>query len=305
MGRFVLVIAALAAGCQFRPLSVRGDAGPGGPKVDAPRAIDATAPITCGQLHCDPNATCTTTGSGATCTCNGGYDGDGTTCTAVDPCATNNGGCAAACVMTGPGTASCYTPQSCADVAAHTTLADDSNVTLYFSGDPSKPWTAFCHGGLEYLALPAGAANNYGQYSAGGASDGSDVRTSYTKVRLDPATAKLDISDQTFATSTGMLQHGGSSTEVTSMPLGIAMDCVADGSHTGVASIDLTGTPFALTTNWATGGAHVGGSAMKSSANQKIAITGGGYCGWDAPTGAPQNPFNMLANGELVVVGYP
>ncbi len=44
---------------------------------------------------CDPNATCTPTGSTSNiCTCNTGYTGNGTTCAPVpNPCLANNGGC--------------------------------------------------------------------------------------------------------------------------------------------------------------------------------------------------------------------
>jgi len=52
-----------------------------------PGAIDA-APGTCVPA-CDDNATCT----GDTCACDTGYEGDGLTCTDVNECMTNNGGC--------------------------------------------------------------------------------------------------------------------------------------------------------------------------------------------------------------------
>ncbi len=34
--------------------------------------------------------------------------------------------------------------------------------------------------------------------------------------------------------------------------------------------------------------------------NQLVTLTGGGDCGWNAPTGAPTNPFNK--NGWLGVL---
>ena len=50
------------------------------------------------------------TGPGTdSCACNAGYSGNGTTCSPINSCATNNGGCSshATCTSTGPGTNSC------------------------------------------------------------------------------------------------------------------------------------------------------------------------------------------------------
>jgi hypothetical protein len=292
MGRAAIALLSLSAACSFRHGATGTDA-----------AVDAPLPA-CGGHTCDQHATCV---QSSNCVCVTGYSGDGATCTAVDPCATNNGGCAAACEMTGPGTSSCYTPQTCADVAAHTTLVDDSSVTLYAGAVPSRPWTAFCHGGVEYLTLPAGAAANYGQYSASTKSPGTDVRTSYTRVRLDPATLKVDICDETFATSTGMLMHDptfNGNDPVTSMPLGSAMDCAGNNSHTGAANVDLTGAPFVVTSGWSSAGNSPGGMATKTGGARVVAVTGGGNCGWTAPTGSPNNPFNTFTSSNILVLAY-
>lgn len=67
----------------------------------------------------------------------------------------------------------------------------------------------------EYLDLAATGENqNFSQYTAGGASPGTNI---------DPTTLTVDVGDLTFATSTGKLQHssvtrGPSSPYVTSMP---------------------------------------------------------------------------------------
>lgn len=75
----------------FAALSACGDI--------VPTAIDA-APGTCSPA-CGENATCT----GNTCACDTGYEGDGLTCTDVDECMTDNGGCDAnaACFNTDGG----------------------------------------------------------------------------------------------------------------------------------------------------------------------------------------------------------
>jgi hypothetical protein len=75
------------------------------------------------------------------------------------------------------------------------------------------------------------------------------------------------------------------------------------------ASFDLTATHFAFTGAGAFSGGGSGFADMTtfSSANQKVKLQGGGNCGWDAPTGAPSNPFNDnidATNGQLLGLVY-
>jgi GON domain len=214
-----------------------------------------------------------------------------------DPCSNNNGGCAVACTSV-DGSAVCFAPETCGQVVG---LADNTSTTLYVGGSASKPWTAYCHGGLEYLTVSS--ATNFGQYTAGGASTGSNVRTTYSRIRVEPTTLAVDICDQAFATSAGALLHSGT-TPVSSMPLGVAMDCDGYYSASGVASVDLTSTPFVLASAWVTNGSYQNGAAVTSNTNQTVSISGGGYCGWNAPTGAPENPFNTFTNSELIKLSY-
>lgn len=218
-----------------------------------------------------------------------------------------NGGCPAACQNTAGGFA-CYAPATCADVKAHVPAAADGPYTLYLTANAGKPWQAFCAAmattPLEYLSL-TGA--NSAQYTAGGASPGTSVKTTYMKVRFDPAALKIDISDRRFATSQGMLNHSGDGTMVTSMPFGVAMDCQGNNTSTGVALIDLTATAFALTgaNDFAAGGNKPAAFFQPTNNNQRATINGGGNCGWAAPVGAPVNPFNNnVTNGVLLKVVY-
>ncbi|XP_068598387.1 stabilin-1 [Brachionichthys hirsutus] len=60
--------------------------------------------------HCHIHAYCTHTGLDTQCVCRSGYDGDGHSCTPINPCLKGNrGGCStnAECVYVGPGNASC------------------------------------------------------------------------------------------------------------------------------------------------------------------------------------------------------
>jgi hypothetical protein len=198
-------------------------------------------------------------------------------------------------------------PASCLDIRSSNPNAGDGNYVLNIGHDPAKPWTAFCYhmatSPAEYLTLQnTSASANFSQYTAGGAVSGSNVRTSYRKVRIDPATLLVDISDQTFSTSSGQLIHGGEA--VTSMPFGVAMSC--DDSPSGVGNIDLTGTPFEVAADeFLVGGADSSGSAVYSSNNRVVNLSGGGYCGWICASPATFNPFNDAGDFQLALTYAP
>jgi hypothetical protein len=162
-------------------------------------------------------------------------------------------------------------------------------LTVYCAGMSTTP--------QSYITLQKTGPNaNFSQYTAGGASPGSNVRTTFKRVAIDPATLQVDIGDLTFASSTGSLLHSGA-TRVTSMPYGVAMSCVAQGNASGVGNIDLTGTPFKVASSFSLGGSQPAGTATLSSGNQVVSLTGGGFCGWMAETTSPPlfNPFNPSA----------
>lgn len=220
------------------------------------------------------------------------------TCQDIDECATANGGCSAACANS-PGAFECYAPPSCAVVKQKVPTFTSGDVTLYLGGDASKPWRAFCTTvGVEYLSLTSAA--NYAQYS----SPGSNVRTTYTKLRIIPAAngGSIDIDDKTYATSTGSLDHDG--TTVTSMAYGCAMDCEGSSSASGVASIDLTGTPFVVTETFANRGSSAQGTSNVQGGGRIVSLTGGGNCGWRGPQPVPYNPFNSIGSMAILELGY-
>jgi hypothetical protein len=171
-------------------------------------------------------------------------------------------------------------PATCAAHRAAFPSAPDGLVALYVGGDRARPWTAWCAdmAGTPLEYLPVRSA--FSHYTAGGATSGSDVRTSYERVRIDPVSLRVDISDQRFSTSRGQLTQG--SQEVRSMPLGVAMSC--DRRVSGVGSIDLTGTPFLLPADaWRVDGFEADGRADFSAGQQRVDLYGGGYCGWISP----------------------
>ncbi len=300
----------MSGGCRFAPRQVASDDDIDAGQTDATdAAIDALPPVQCGALQCDPHAMCVdgTGGANATCACTTGFSGDGMTCTDVDECASANGGCQAACQNT-MGSHVCYAPQTCADLVAHAVASAGTSQMLYLDADPSKPWTVFCSPtNTEYIAVNA---NNVSKYEHGGASPGTDVVTTFSKVRFVVATKKIDISDRDYAVDNGgMVNHSGNGTMVTSMPLGIAMNCKATNDKSTRATVDLTGSHFAMTGAAAFAGAgssHNQATAMSNN-NQKAVIDGGGFCGWNAPVNTPNNPFNDnvdATNGQLLALVY-
>ncbi len=267
----------MVSGCVYTPPSDTLD----------PDAVDC-------DLACDPHAACV---SPERCECDAGFTGDGLTCVDLDECLTSNGGCAATCANTS-GSFECYAPQHCSDVTAMEPSFSTGEVTLYVDGDPEKPWTAFCDAsGSEYLSL---TSPNFSQYSRGG----TDVRTTFTKIRVLVSTGSfvVDIDDKTFTTSTGSLMHSG--TLVTSMPYAVAMDCEGSNNQSGVAAIDLTGTPFVVTDPFENRGSAAAGGSTVAEGGRRVTLTGGGNCGWRAPAPAPFNPFNTIGSSPILDLGY-
>ena len=193
-------------------------------------------------------------------------------------------------------------PATCAQASGGGTQRTGM-ATLYIDNDPRKSWIALCEftGNelLEYLVLPS-AANNYSQYTAGGAATGTDVRTTYSAVRIDPLTLKISCSNQLHATSVGRLDHPNTPNPitVTAMPYGVAMGC--NRATNGVAQIDLSGTPFAVAPSaFLSQGANPLGNASYSNSNRMVSLTGGGFCGWQSPKPGINNPVNTTPNIEL------
>lgn len=257
----VAVSAILLAGCggsAFSPETVQVD--DAGAKTDGDRVAQGATDADAGQVEASPQADASKEDADVM---------DGAIADATSEAAPRTDASPEADAL----------PATCTEVAG----SSDGSYTLYLKGDPTKPWTAYCHGGLEYLTLPT-SSTNYSQFTAGAPpAVGTNVRTSYTRVRFVVDLGEVDISDQTFATSTGMIQIMGYAPTVTSMLYGVAASC--DYTDNGIAIIDLTGTPFSVTPGqFALGGASVMGSAVYSNNNRVVNLSGvGGNCGWEGP----------------------
>lgn len=158
---------------------------------------------------------------------------------------------------------------------------NDGEYQLFLNADATKPWIAYCADiatafPKEYLTLHRSLDANFSQYTVGGAVSGTNVRTRYAKLRIDPVNLTVDTTDRRFATSTGATQVG--TMPITSVDYGAAGSC--DEQASGIANIDLQFTAFAVARNaFALHGYNPVGSAAYSLNDHVVDLTGGGYCG--------------------------
>ncbi|MFL5354709.1 GON domain-containing protein [Archangium sp.] len=180
---------------------------------------------------------------------------------------------------------------TCQELKSVNPQAVDGEYVLYLNGNPAQPWTAWCHDmagtPTEYLTLLETGTSNFSQYTAGWASPGTDVRTTYFKLRIDPATLRVNTTDQTFSSSSGVLKHSGYG-EVRSMPYASAASC--NWAPSGVANLDLRGTSFSVAANqFSVEGWNAVGETHYSADARVVDLTGGGYCGSNSlPSGGSQ-----------------
>lgn len=187
---------------------------------------------------------------------------------------------------------------NCAAVKQLLPLAQDGQYTL-FTG--RFVLGVYCHDMAgtprEYLDLAnVGGTVNFSQYTAGVFAPGTNVRTTFTKVRVDPATLTVDTGDLTFSVSTGQLLHGGA--PVTAMAYAAAMSC--DNTASGLGNVELHGTAFEVDDTFAVAGFLADGTVTISPDGQTVALTGGGACGWTAPV-PTNNPPHVPVPGNFVL----
>lgn len=196
-------------------------------------------------------------------------------------------------------------PTSCYDIAI-TGNHTDGEYTI--APSPDQVFSVYCYnmGGMpkEYLTLAnTGGSYNFSQFTAGGFWPNSTVRSTFTKIRIDPTTLLVDIDDLTFATSTSTQWPNAW------LAYGVAADCAGTGAHTGIANIDLTGTPFVVYSKFYIDGYYPGGTAVVDGqpvaltpgpgttpagswvfvAGKTVDLTGGGYAGAIGPVGYNSN----------------
>jgi len=113
----------------------------------------------------------------------------------------------------------------------------------------------------------------------------SDVVTIWTKLRIDPATLRVDTSDFQYAASTGYVSHIKTNNP-DRIPWARAFGCQGTSIYDGTAVIDLSGTAWAIDGNqtWNHAGNSNGHKITFDAKRQVVSMAGGGACGWVAPS---------------------
>ncbi|MBX9246193.1 immunoglobulin domain-containing protein [Actinotalea ferrariae] len=175
---------------------------------------------------------------------------------------------------------------SCADVAAAVPGAADGTYAITVFGQTLDVWCADMAGApVEYLSLGAGNTSLNG---VGGDVWGSDVVTTYSRVRLQlPAAAGEPFTvlrtDRRFSTSTGVQARPGSTTDWVAFAGG--GNC---GGNPGRAEVSFAGTPFAVeAAEFAVYGWDASG-AVAQVTPQQLSMWSAGWCSSVGP--ANPNP---------------
>lgn len=197
---------------------------------------------------------------------------------------------------------------SCSDFGS---AAIDQDVQLYFDGDFMKPYSAHCSADLKtYIALEG---SNLSSYPVGGCGTLTpdaqvSVMTIWQMVRFDTQMHAIDTGDYTFAASTGGTHetsgNGTVNHDYLRIPFGSGRSCIPGTART-VATIDLTGTHFALASSqtWATDGFDAATEAAINPQRTQATITAEGF-----PTGAspcaPLADYYTLTGGTCLQLEY-
>ncbi len=198
-------------------------------------------------------------------------------------------------------------PRSCAEVRKLTHEVEDGTYKLDVDGaGPQAPFSVYCEGmsdpsrePAEYISLARGAAsgdrdaNSTTFVWSGGACHCPELTRRFTKVRMDPVTMTVDISDGRFARYTRARacehadqNHCGAAQDLS---WGTAGSCRADRDTSGRGNIDLRDTPFSVAPDveFEATGHGAAGHASFSSERKVVTLVGGGRCGSLVPGTAP------------------
>jgi hypothetical protein len=187
----------------------------------------------------------------------------------------------------------------------------NKNVQLYLDGDAMKPYLAHCSADLRtYIPLEG---SNLSGYPVGGCSTLAPnatvgVTTTWRMVRFDAAMHVIDTNDYMFATSIGGTHessgNGSFEHDFLGIPFGSGRSCVSGTAQT-VATIDLTGTHFALAASqtWAADGFTAGAQVAMNPQRTMATITATGFPVGASPC-APNADYYTLNGGTCLHLEY-
>lgn len=116
-------------------------------------------------------------------------------------------------------------------------------------------------------------------YPCDGTTYGTDVETLVYGVAIDEETLRVDSLVLTYSESSGLCN---TFTELTELPWGFAGSCY--NSPSGIANLDLTGTPFVIEEGaFALDGYNPAGEAEYSEGGRRVDLNGGGSRGSMSP----------------------
>jgi len=158
----------------------------------------------------------------------------------------------------------------------------------------TPPWMSYLYtsgNGKYYITL---ANRNVSQ-------DGTNQSTTFTKIAVDPNTLLVNTADFTYSTSQG---NAGWPEGITQLPYGVAMGCSCQTGVTTSAVFDLGGTQFFFKDSWQVNGYQASGTFTLTNNNQLANVSGGGCCGWIAPTKCSQDEDQVNAGGNYIQLGF-
>ncbi len=244
----------------------------------------------CEMFQCPGAQSCFEVDGAPECVCDGGL------------VALDDGACVSACEV--PELNTCLEREVCVDEGgvvecvpqANTCerlrrsglATEDGEYVLFYEGDFEQPWTVYCHDLMgraeEYLPLPAtrGFRNLFEEHS-------HNRQTSYTRVRIDPSNLRVNAEDNRFANTDDLIGPSGPPDSMyrgnvyfgTTGSCGVGRD---NGDPPGRGTIDLTGTPFFVESEFAFGGVCARGPEPRYlERDQVVELEASGSCGYVAP----------------------
>jgi hypothetical protein len=257
----------------------------------------------CEMFQCPGTQTCEEIDGDPVCVCPDGLvPGERGECVSVcddpelDPCDDSE-----VCLADGDEVECLPAVDTCAGLRAMGLATADGVYTLYYDRDPEQPWEVYCHdmegAPAEYLPLPAtgGFRNLFEEHS-------HNRQTSYERVRIDPTNLRVRAQDGRFATTTELMGPGGGpDTNYTgNVYFGTTGSCGGGregGDPPGRGTIDLTGTPFFVETQFAFGGQCASGPEPRYlERGQVVELEATGSCGFVAPRPNAEAEGNVCPN---------